>query len=162
MEERVKIITPGTCDYFRKVLIPSSLGDDTGDYAPKNGDYKNAIVEYAKNHHVYIYSSDGIPTNINVYNMNQNFVDLFGITPDINERKEITEEQYNSVIKFFTNYNWGNEVYIHVALSNDFFNLKVSGVIYENNSLYMIAYPFVFSLYQDGDDNKYYIEGLGI
>ncbi len=64
MEERKKIITPGNCDYFRKVLIPSALGDDTGDYAPKNGAYRNAVVEYAMNHAVYLYSSDGIPTKL--------------------------------------------------------------------------------------------------
>lgn len=64
MEERIKIIVPGTCDYFRKVLIPSSLGTDTGEYAPKNGAYHNAIVEYEANSHVYIYSSDGIYTKI--------------------------------------------------------------------------------------------------
>ncbi len=64
MEERKKIITPGNCDYFRKVLIPASLGDDTGDYAPKNGAYRNAVVEYDSNHAVYLYSSDGIPTKL--------------------------------------------------------------------------------------------------
>lgn len=64
MEERKKIITPGTCDYFRKVLIPASLGDDTGEAAPKNGAYRNAIVAYAANGAVYIYSSDGIYTKI--------------------------------------------------------------------------------------------------
>lgn len=64
MEERVKIITPGTCDYFRKVLIPASLGDDTGEAAPKNGNYRNAIVAYAANGAVYIYSSDGIYTKM--------------------------------------------------------------------------------------------------
>ena len=65
MEERVKIITPGTCDYFRKITIPSSLGDDTGEYAPQNGAYRNALVEYAANGAIYIYSSDGIYTKIN-------------------------------------------------------------------------------------------------
>lgn len=72
MEERVKIITPGTCDFFRKVLIPSSLGDDTGEYAPANGAYKNAIVEYADNGAVYIYSSDGIYTKIKDGNASSN------------------------------------------------------------------------------------------
>ena len=67
MEERKKIITPGNCDYFRKVVVPASLGDDTGDYAPKNGAYRNAIVEYEANGNAYIYSSDGIPTKINDY-----------------------------------------------------------------------------------------------
>lgn len=64
MKETVRIITPGNCDYFRKVLIPATLGDDTGEEAPKNGAYRNAIVEYALNHAVYIYSSDGIYTKI--------------------------------------------------------------------------------------------------
>lgn len=64
MKDRVRIITPGNCDYFRKVVIPSALGDDTGEAAPKNGAYRNALVEYEENGHVYIYSSDGIYTLI--------------------------------------------------------------------------------------------------
>lgn len=75
MEERVKIITPGTCDFFRKVLIPANLGDDTGDYAPANGAYKNAIVEYADNGAVYIYSSDGIYTKIKDGNAPSNSIE---------------------------------------------------------------------------------------
>lgn len=62
MKETVRIITPGNCDYFRKVVIPAALGDDTGEAAPKNGAYRNALVEYEENGHIYLYSSDGIPT----------------------------------------------------------------------------------------------------
>lgn len=40
-------------------------GDSEGeDYAPENGAYRNALVEYKSNGHIYIYSSDGIPTPI--------------------------------------------------------------------------------------------------
>ena len=66
MKETVRIITPGNCDYFRKVVIPAALGDDTGEAAPKNGAYRNALVEYEENGALYIYSSDGIYTKISV------------------------------------------------------------------------------------------------
>ena len=50
---------------FRKVNIPASMGDDiTGEYAPENGLYKNAFVEYEANGALYIYSSDGIYTKL--------------------------------------------------------------------------------------------------
>lgn len=50
---------------FRKVNIPASMGDDTdGEYAPENGLYKNALVEYEANGALYIYSSDGIFTKL--------------------------------------------------------------------------------------------------
>lgn len=65
MEERKKIITPGNCDYFRKVVVPAVLGPDTGENAPKNGAYRNVILEYEANGALYIYSSDGIPAKVN-------------------------------------------------------------------------------------------------
>lgn len=50
---------------FRKVSIPAAMGDDTdGEYAPENGLYKNALVEYEANGALYIYSSDGIFTKL--------------------------------------------------------------------------------------------------
>lgn len=40
-------------------------GDSEGeDYAPENGAYRNALVEYESNGHIYMYSSDGIPTRL--------------------------------------------------------------------------------------------------
>lgn len=49
---------------LKKVFLASALGDDSKDspIAPKNGDYCNAIVVYEANGHIYIYSSEGIPT----------------------------------------------------------------------------------------------------
>lgn len=53
---------------LEKVVIPSVLGDDSpsSSVAPKNGAYCNAIVVYEANDHVYVYSTEGIPTLINV------------------------------------------------------------------------------------------------
>lgn len=48
---------------FRRVIIPSALGDDTTN-PPENGAYCNALVIYEANNAMYLYSSDGIPTKI--------------------------------------------------------------------------------------------------
>ena len=58
----------GTCKCgLSKVTLAAVLGDDGKDspIAPKNGNYCNAIVVYEANGHVYIYSTEGIPTLIN-------------------------------------------------------------------------------------------------
>ena len=48
---------------FRRVIIPSALGDDK-ENPPENGAYCNALVIYEANNVMYLYSSDGIPTKI--------------------------------------------------------------------------------------------------
>lgn len=48
---------------LRKVSIPASIGDETV-FPPANGRFSNVILFYEINKHVYIYSSDGIPTLI--------------------------------------------------------------------------------------------------
>lgn len=54
------------CFVFRKVVIPAVMGDDSEDspYAPENGLFKNALVEYEANGAMYIYSGDGIFTKL--------------------------------------------------------------------------------------------------
>ena len=49
---------------LKKVFLPTALGDDSkgSPIAPKNGAYCNAIVLYEANGHIYIYSSEGVPT----------------------------------------------------------------------------------------------------
>lgn len=44
--------------------MPAALGDDSvgSEVAPKNGAYCNAVVKYEANGHVYVYTSEGIPT----------------------------------------------------------------------------------------------------
>lgn len=48
---------------FHKVLIPAAIGDDI-ENPPRNGQYRNVLLQYKANNHVYMYSSDGIPTFI--------------------------------------------------------------------------------------------------
>ena len=52
------------CCGLQYVNIPASLGDDskTSSVAPKVGNYCNAIVNYEINGHLYIYSTEGIPS----------------------------------------------------------------------------------------------------
>ena len=51
--------------FFRKVLIPTTMGDDRK-YPPQNGAYRNALVVYEANGAIYIYSSDGLYTKLDV------------------------------------------------------------------------------------------------
>ena len=48
---------------FHKVTIPAEIGDDET-YPPKPGLYRNTLLVYEANNHVWMYSSDGIPTFI--------------------------------------------------------------------------------------------------
>ena len=48
---------------FHKVVVPAAMGDDVTD-PPRNGQYRNVLLVYEANGHVYMFSSDGIPTFI--------------------------------------------------------------------------------------------------
>lgn len=48
---------------FHKVIVPAAMGDDV-DNPPRNGQYRNVLLVYEANGHVYMFSSDGIPTLI--------------------------------------------------------------------------------------------------
>lgn len=56
------------CCPFRKIVIPAVMGDDSEDSpsAPKNGAYRNALVEYEANGAMYMYASDGIFTKLSM------------------------------------------------------------------------------------------------
>lgn len=62
-------VKPGICALpcnqcvFRRVLFPSTMGDDTT-VPPATLEYRNVILEYEYNNHVYIFSSDGVPVLI--------------------------------------------------------------------------------------------------
>lgn len=59
----VEINNPGCIVLLRKVVIPASMG--TEEEVPASiGKYYNVILYYEANKHIYIYSSDGIPTRI--------------------------------------------------------------------------------------------------
>lgn len=48
---------------FHTVVIPAQMGDDTV-VKPENNSYRNSIVRYEANDHIYIYGSDGIPVPV--------------------------------------------------------------------------------------------------
>ena len=59
----IEIDNPETLVLLRKVSIPASMGDET--QVPASiGKYRNVILQYEANGHIYLYSSDGIPTAI--------------------------------------------------------------------------------------------------
>lgn len=59
----IEIDNPETLVLLRKVVIPASMGTEE-QVPPAIGKYKNVILQYESNDHVYLYSSDGIPTAI--------------------------------------------------------------------------------------------------
>lgn len=46
---------------FHRVMVPAAMGDDEAN-PPRNGQYRNVLLVYEANDHVYLFSSDGIPT----------------------------------------------------------------------------------------------------
>lgn len=59
----VEINNPETLVLFRKVSLPASMG--TEEETPASiGKYHNVLLVYEANGHIYLYSSDGIPTLI--------------------------------------------------------------------------------------------------
>lgn len=59
----IEINNPESLVLLRKVVIPISMGTEE-DVPVSIGKYFNVILYYEANSHVYIYSSDGIPTQI--------------------------------------------------------------------------------------------------
>ena len=59
----VEINNPGDITLMRKVVVPASMGDDTA-VPPVVGKYRNVLLYYEANSKSYLYSSDGIPTQL--------------------------------------------------------------------------------------------------
>lgn len=59
----VEIDNPGCITLMRKVVVPASMGDDTT-VPPVVGKYHNVLLYYEANSKTYLYSSDGIPTQL--------------------------------------------------------------------------------------------------
>ena len=57
----IEINNPETLVLLRKVVIPASMGTEE-DVPAAIGKYHNVILHYEANKHTYLYSSDGIPT----------------------------------------------------------------------------------------------------
>jgi len=61
-----KVLSVGCCDQptlFHKVTIPAAVGDETTD-PPLPGKFRNVLLVYEATSNAYLYSSDGIPTQI--------------------------------------------------------------------------------------------------
>lgn len=61
----IEIDNPETLVLLRKVVIPASMGTEV-QVPAAIGKYKNVILYYEANKHTYVYSSDGIPTLLEV------------------------------------------------------------------------------------------------
>ena len=61
----IEINNPEKLTLLRKVVIPLSMGTEEA-VPPAVGKYRNVILKYESNGHIYIYSSDGIPTFLEV------------------------------------------------------------------------------------------------
>ena len=59
----VELNSPEKLILFRRVNIPASLGDETM-VPPTIGKYYNTLLVYEANGNIYLYSSDGIPTQL--------------------------------------------------------------------------------------------------
>ena len=59
----IEINNPEQITLMRRVVIPASMGDDTT-VPPVVGKYKNVLLYYEANKKSYLYSSDGIPTQL--------------------------------------------------------------------------------------------------
>ena len=59
----IQIDNPEQITNIRKVVIPASMGDDTT-VPPTIGKYHNVLLYYEANQKSYLYSSDGIPTQL--------------------------------------------------------------------------------------------------
>lgn len=59
----IEIDNPEQITLMRKVVIPTSMGDDTA-VPPVVGKYHNVLLYYEANQKSYLYSSDGIPTQL--------------------------------------------------------------------------------------------------
>lgn len=88
----IEINNPEQITLLRKVVIPTSLGDDET-LPPVVGKYRNVILNYEANNHIYLYSSDGIPT----YLQNEIPEEVFnrirdleiGLINEINDREDV-------------------------------------------------------------------------
>lgn len=59
----LQINNPDECTLFHKVTVPASMGDSKTN-PPKNGDYRNVLLYFEADETSWMFSSDGIPTQL--------------------------------------------------------------------------------------------------
>ena len=91
----IEINNPETLVLLRKVVIPASMGTEER-VPPAIGKYHNVILYYEANKHVYLYSSDGIPTMIES-EVPQDLIDrVANLEDDVEDLQEEFDEFKNS------------------------------------------------------------------
>lgn len=76
----VEINNPESLVLLRKVVIPASMGSEE-EFPPAIGKYRNVLLQYEVNKHIYLYSSDGIPTALEM-NIPQELLDRIDLLED--------------------------------------------------------------------------------
>lgn len=101
----IEIDNPETLVLLRKVVIPASMGDETT-VPPEVGKYYNVVLEYEVNGHIYLYSSDGIPTYLrSTEGGGPNVVQTTGSSAiDVMSQKAVTDALPNK----FSNNEWAS------------------------------------------------------
>lgn len=94
----IEINNPETLVLLRKVVIPASMGTEE-DVPAAIGKYHNVILHYEANKHTYLYSSDGIPTLIEIP---QELLDRIsnleeGLEQEITAREGMDEELQSNI-----------------------------------------------------------------
>ena len=96
----IEINNPETLVLLRKVVIPASMGTEE-DVPAAIGKYHNVILYYEANKHTYLYSSDGIPTLLEM-EVPQELIDRFSdleenLEQEITNREGMDEELQSNI-----------------------------------------------------------------
>lgn len=96
----IEINNPETLVLLRKVVIPASMGTEE-DVPAAIGKYHNVILHYEANKHTYLYSSDGIPTLLEM-DVPQELIDRIddleeNLEQEITNREGMDEELQSNI-----------------------------------------------------------------
>ena len=91
----VEINNPETLVLLRKVVIPASMGTEE-QVPPAIGKYHNVLLQYEANGHIYLYSSDGIPTAITADIPQEVLDSIEELEDDVEDLQEQIDDLRNS------------------------------------------------------------------
>ena len=83
---------------FHRVVVPAAIGDDETN-PPRNGQYRNVLLQYEANKHIYMFSSDGIPTYISDGSEDKDATDYNELTnkPQINDVELVGNKSFEDL-----------------------------------------------------------------